>query len=115
MPRHDDPAELNPEERLDELVRIFATALLRLPPRTRAAISASSVRPQQSACHEHQHDGGAQVDLEQAPFHARRCSSRRRAGQGARCNGLQLVRDGITLVAGPISDRPKILWVEFHA
>ncbi len=41
MPRHNDPAELNPEERLDELASIFATALLRLPPRTRAVLAAS--------------------------------------------------------------------------
>lgn len=42
MPRHDDPAELNPEDRLDELASIFAAALLRLPPRTRAVISAQA-------------------------------------------------------------------------
>jgi len=42
MLRHDDPGELQPDERLNEVADLFASALLRLPPRTRAVISAQA-------------------------------------------------------------------------
>jgi hypothetical protein len=41
MPRHNDPAELTAEQRLEEIACIFAAALLRQPQRTRAMLATS--------------------------------------------------------------------------
>jgi hypothetical protein len=45
MPRHDDPADTTPEERLEELAALFAAGLMRLPKRTRVLLAERRMAP----------------------------------------------------------------------